>query len=85
MCCGRTDGQEGYGTPVWCLRCDIGVNTNEAENIRAGIKRNQTKLHQRMLQSSLKKFQLVLEKCHNSYWPDRMTSLRTAELDWGSD
>ena len=49
MFCGRMDGEEGYGTPVWCPRCDIDMNSNEAENIRAGIERNKNK---RMLQSS---------------------------------
>ena len=84
MCfCGITDGEEGYGTPVWYPRCDIGENSNEAENIRAGIKLNQNKLHQRMLQFSEK-------KCHPASVgddviipierPDRMTSLGQRNL-----
>ena len=76
--CGKTNGDEGYGYPVWCLRCEISLNLCEADNIRAGIKRNQNKLPNRMLQSSAKKFHpayvgddviIPIER------PDKMTSL----------
>ena len=42
------DGDEGQGTPVWC--------PSEVNNIRIGIKLNQHKLHDRLLQYSAKKF-----------------------------
>ena len=83
MFCEIMDGEEGYGIPVRCPRCDIGVNSNKAENIRAEIKRNQNKLHQLMFQSSAKNFHpacvgdnviIPIER------PDRMTSLRQRKL-----
>ena len=81
--CGRTNGEEGYGTTVWCPRCDISLKSSEADSLRAGIKRSQNKLHNRMLQSSAKKFHpacvgdnviIPIER------PDRMTSLGQRNL-----
>ena len=40
-------------------RCDISLKSSEGDNIRTGIKSNQHKLHDRMLQSSVKKFHPV--------------------------
>ena len=54
--CGMTEGEEGYGSPVWCNKCYLSTQATKADGIRAGIKRNQEKLHDRMLVSSAKKF-----------------------------
>ena len=54
--CGRTEGEEGYGSPVWCTKCDLLTQAKKANEVRAGIKRKQEKLHDRMLVSSAKKF-----------------------------
>ena len=54
--CGMTEGEEGYGSPVWCNKCYLSTQATKADGIRAGIKRNQEKLHDRMLASSAKKF-----------------------------
>ena len=75
--CGRGD-REGYGASVWCPKCEFDTLSREAEVIRAGVKRNQQKLHERMLQSSAKRFQaadvgdnviIPIER------PDKMNSL----------
>ena len=52
--CGRQGGEEGYGSSVWCPRCDIEVNREQHEVVRVGIKRKQNVLHQRMISSSAK-------------------------------
>ena len=80
---GRTGEEEGYGSPVWCPQCDIKLNSKEADITRAGIKRNQESLHERMVESSSNKF-------HSAFVgdnviipiqrPDRMTSLGQLNL-----
>ena len=55
--CGRTEGEEGYGSPVWCAKCDLANTAKHANNVRVGIKRSQEKLHDRMISSAAKKFQ----------------------------
>ena len=68
--CGRTGEEEGYGSPVWCPQCDIKSNSKEADITRAGIKRNQERLHERMVESSSKKFVFNVnnsaKKCANA-------------------
>ena len=53
--CFRNEG-EGFGTPVWCPKCDCKDLSREAEDIRTGVKRNKLKIHERMIQSSAKRF-----------------------------
>ena len=55
--CGRTEGEESYGSPFWCAKCDLANTAKQANNVRVGIKRNQEKLHDRMISSAAKKFQ----------------------------
>ena len=80
--CGRGD-REGYGASVWCPKCEFDTLSREVEVIRAGVKRNQQKLHERMLQSSAKRFQaadvgdnviIPIER------PDKMNSLGQRNL-----
>ena len=40
----------------WCLQYDIKLNSEEADITRAGIKRNQEKLHESMVECSSMKF-----------------------------
>ena len=74
---------EGYGASVSFPNCEFDTLTKESEVIRAGVKRNQQKLHERMLQSSAKRFQaadvgdnviIPIER------PDKMNSLGQRNL-----
>ena len=53
--CGRAEGAEGYGNSVVCPACDLAERRIPFDSMRAGIKRNQEKLHERMLNTSSKK------------------------------
>ena len=53
--CGRLEGEEGFGSSVVCPGCDIAAKKIPFESMRAGIKRNQEKLHERMLNASSKR------------------------------
>ena len=76
--CGRTEGEESYGSPVYCNKCEVANATRQTDSIVAGIKMRQDKLHDRMLVSAAKKFcpanigdnvVVPIER------PDKMTSL----------
>ena len=54
--CGRTGGEEGYGSSVWCHYCDLQKRQSESETQRRGINRKQESLHQRMLKASCNRF-----------------------------
>ena len=54
--CGRTEGDEGYGSSVWCLRCDLQQRQTNSETQRKGIKRKQIDLHQRMVKANCNHF-----------------------------
>ena len=45
--CGRPAGEEGYGSSMWCPRCDLAVKRDKHEVMRVGIKRKQDVLHKR--------------------------------------
>ena len=53
--CGRSNGEEGFGAGIWCTKCDLHRLQRESEVERVGIKRNQRKLHSRLLRSSANK------------------------------
>ena len=53
-------GEEGYGSSVWCPKCDLEVNREQHEFVRVGIKRKQDVLHQRMINSSTKRYEPAL-------------------------
>ena len=48
--CGRSEGEEGYGSSVVCPACDISSRKDACNKIRAGIKRCQEKQQDRMLE-----------------------------------
>ena len=83
MLCGRTGEEQCYGSPIWCPQSDIKSNSKEGNITRAGIKRNQERLHERMDESSSKKFHpasvgdYVIIPIQR---PDRMTSLAQRNL-----
>ena len=52
--CGRLEG-EGYGSSVVCPDCDLAERRIPFDSMRAGIKRNQERFHERMLNTSSKK------------------------------
>ena len=54
--CGRCSGEEGLGSNVWCVTCDLSKQHKIAETQNKGIKRKQEQLHHRMLKSSINKF-----------------------------
>ena len=54
--CGRSEGEEGYGSSVVCPACDISSRKDACNKIRAGIKRCQEKQQDRMLNTASKKF-----------------------------
>ena len=54
--CGIQEGEEGYGSSVWCRSCFLIERNIKTQNLRKGIKRNQEKMHERMLKASNKKF-----------------------------
>ena len=56
LICGREAGEEGYGSSVWCPKCDIEVNRDKRESVRKGIKRKQEQFHQRIVNSAAKRF-----------------------------
>ena len=56
MFCGGINGDEGYGTQVWCPKCNINTNSSESEYTRVTIMGNQNRLHDRMFKSSAKRF-----------------------------
>ena len=58
--CGRPAGEEGYGSNVWCPRCDLDVKRDKHEVMRVGIKRKQDVLHQRMISSAAKRYEPAL-------------------------
>ena len=60
MC--RLVGEEGYGSSVVCPVCDLASRKETCSTMRAGIKRNQESLHQRMLKASSKKFKPAYRK-----------------------
>ena len=35
--CGRQGVEEGYGSSVWCPKCDVEVNREQHEIVRVGI------------------------------------------------
>ena len=53
--CGRTEGEEGYGSEVWCPACDLLAKNANSTSLRIGIKRSQNKCHERMLSYSSKR------------------------------
>ena len=53
--CGRLEGEEGYGSSVVCPACDLAERRIPFDSMRAGIKRNQERLQERMLKTSFKK------------------------------
>ena len=53
--CRRLEGEEGFGSSVVCPGCDISAKKIPFDSMRAGIKRNQEKLHERMLNASSKR------------------------------
>ena len=53
--CDRAEGAEGYGSSVVCPACDLAERRIPFDSMRAGIKRNQEKLHVRKLNTSSKK------------------------------
>ena len=54
--CGRSQGEEGYGGSVVCPSCDLSPRRGACEEMRTGIKRNQERQHESMLNASSKKF-----------------------------
>ena len=54
--CGRSEGEEGYGSGVICPACDISNRNEECNQMRAAIKRSQENQQERMLNASSKKF-----------------------------
>ncbi|KAI6653038.1 hypothetical protein LOD99_3874 [Oopsacas minuta] len=54
--CGIQQGEEGFGSSVWCQGCFLKERSTNTHHLRKGIKRNQETLHDRMLKSSGKKF-----------------------------
>ena len=54
--CGRTQGEEGYGSPVYCNKCEDTNATRQTDSIVAGINRRLNKLHDPMLVSAAKRF-----------------------------
>ena len=54
--CGRSEGEEGYGSSVVCPACDISSGKDACYKMRAGIKRCQEKQQDRMLNTASKKF-----------------------------
>ena len=56
--CGRPEGEEGYGgiVCVVCPPCDLSSRRDACEEMRARIKKNQERKHERMLNASSKKF-----------------------------
>ena len=53
--CGRSNGEEGYGTSVWCSACEIRMKNKECDNVGIGITRNQENLHRRMINATSNK------------------------------
>ena len=78
LICGREAGEEGYGSSVWCPKCDIEADKDQRESVRRGIKRKQEQLHQRMVNSAAKRFEPA-HVGHNVIipieMPDQMNSL----------
>ena len=54
--CGRSEGEEGYGSSVVCHACDLSSRREACSKMRAGIKRNQEKQRDRMLSTASKRF-----------------------------
>ena len=54
--CGRSEGEEGYGSSVVCPACDHSSRREACSKMRAGIKRNQEIQQDRMLNTASKRF-----------------------------
>ena len=65
--CGRPEGEEGYGGSVVCPPCDLSSRRDACEEMRAGIKRNQERQHERMLNASTKKFKQAQVEIPSSF------------------
>ena len=77
--CRRSEDEEGYGRSVVCPPCDLSSRRDVCDTMRAGIKRNQERQQERMLNASMKKFrqaQVGVSVLIPISQPDKISPLR---------